>query len=37
VDDLEEAGQECEWTDGPTADTRCYCGNPLDTPEGGAI
>jgi hypothetical protein len=34
---LEDAGLQCAWTDPPDQDTRCYCGNPDDTPNPGAL
>jgi hypothetical protein len=34
---LDDAGLQCEWNDAPTTDNRCYCGNPDDTPNPGAL
>ena len=31
-----EGAAGCSWNDQPTEDTRCYCGDLTDTPQGGS-
>jgi hypothetical protein len=35
ADDVLDAGERCDWR--AAEDTRCYCGDPLDTPEAGGL